>query len=238
MAVSFIFFDAGFTLLHPWPSVGHHYAQIAEQYGVKVESITLEAAFRPAWRAALAAQSGASELPYGTNLEEARVFWSRVIRECFRAAEVSPPEHPSYYREVFDRFAEADCWRLYPDVEPALELLKERGVPWGVLSNWDPRLRRILGGMGLLDRAEAVVLSCEARAEKPSPAIFRAAERACGRTSAEIALIGDEAKADGEGAHLAGWRHCLVLRSPKGNEPSNLVWEATLTDCVCAILDR
>lgn len=237
MPIRFVYFDAGFTLLHPHPSAGYHYARIAEKYGVRVDQNLIAGAFRPAWRQALARQSAATLLPYGRNLDEARLFWRGVIHACFEVAQVPPPNDPAYFSEVFDYFAQAECWRLYPDVEPALAMLEDRGIPYGVISNWDPRLRSVLEGIGLSGRLSSIILSCEAGYEKPRPEIYAAAQLAAGVPAEEIALIGDEPEADGHGALRAGWQQCLVDRSaaatPRADE---LRARNNLPDCLALIL--
>lgn len=237
MPVRFVYFDAGFTLLHPHPSAGHHYARIAEKYGVVVDETVIAGAFRPAWRQALARQSAATLLPYGRNLEEARVFWRGVIHACFEVAQVPPPDDPAYYDEVFEYFALAECWRLYPDVEEALAILEERGIPFGVISNWDPRLRPVLEGIGLSGRLSSIVLSCEVGREKPHREIYEAAQRAAGVPAEQVALIGDEAEADGHGALRAGWRQCLIDRGFTGSpREDGLTVHNNLRDCLALIL--
>jgi len=235
MPLRFLYFDAGFTLLHPWPSVGHHYAEVAAEWSVSASAPALDAAFRGAWRGALAGRDSA--LPYGRNLAEARVFWAGVVTECFRLAGAAAPTEQAFHDAVFDRFAEARCWRLYPDVNPALALLEERGIPFGVLSNWDPRLRPVLDALGLGPRLSALVISSEAGCEKPRPGIYQVALRAAGNPEpASIGLIGDEPESDGHGALRAGWRQCLILREPGALPPAGLIVRNSLTDAVAALL--
>lgn len=217
-ACSFIYFDAGFTLLRPSPSVGFHYAARAAAHGFAADAAALDANFLRAWKVCRARQN--SPLPHGADLPEARAFWTKVVRECFLLAGATPPDRPAYYDEVFELFADASAWALYDDVEAALGVLDARGIPYGVLSNWDLRLRSILRGMGLLPRLASLVLSCEVGAEKPSPVIFEAALRATGLSDpAALGMIGDEPEADGHGALRAGWRQCLVLRDSPAAAP-------------------
>ncbi|CAN5225431.1 hypothetical protein BH09SUM1_BH09SUM1_28660 [soil metagenome] len=235
-AIPFIYFDAGFTLIRPAPSVGHHYGECARRFGVECEAAALDASFVTAWKATRATSAVSAALPHGRNLEEALGFWTLVVKECFRGAGHAAPADPRYYQELFDLFADAGCWALYEDVPEALRLIEEAGARWGVLSNWDPRLHSVLRGMGLAERASAVVISSEAGAEKPSPEIFLRAQAAAGVADpANLALIGDEPSADGHGALAAGWRQCLVWRHPTP-APAGLASGPKLTDCVRQIL--
>ncbi len=215
----FIYFDAGLTLLRPKPSVGYHYASVAAEFGAVADGDRLEKAFLAVWPAlAEVPLNEPGTPPYGRTMEEAREFWKEIVRRTFDLAEQTLPHGPEFQGALFDRFAEAGSWELFPDVEPALRQLEERGVPWGILSNWDPRLRSILGGFGLLNRLEALVISAEVGVEKPSPAIFRAAEEACGGLPPEsLALVGDNPTDDVAGAQAAGWRSFHVRRTRDGN---------------------
>jgi putative hydrolase of the HAD superfamily len=231
-----ILFDAGFTLLEPWPGVGHWYAEHARAYGVNAEAGALDKAFVAAWKSARAASTRA--LPYGGTDEEALEFWAGVVRETFRIAGHDCPTQQSYYEEVFDAFARGDRWRLYDDVEPALELLAHRGVRVGILSNWDRRLHQVVKELGLRERVGCVLVSAEVGAEKPDERTFDAGRAAMGLGADDVmGYIGDEPEADGFGALRAGWRQCLVWRRSDKSPPAELAARSTLTECVRALLD-
>lgn len=212
----FIYFDAGFTLLHPHPSVGFHYAAIAAKYHVHIPAAQIDAAFVGAWKAArnaVAPHKTTGAPAYGSTRAEALTFWTRVIRLCFRD---QTPDDPQFYEDLFDHFAKPECWRLYNDVPPALALLEERGIPFGVISNWDSRLRPLLDGLGILPKLSALILSSEAGYEKPHPNIYHTATNAVPEPLRNaIGLIGDEPEADGTAPLAAGWQQCLIQRSAK-----------------------
>jgi FMN phosphatase YigB (HAD superfamily) len=54
--------------------------------------------------------------------------------------------------------------------------LKSLNLRIGFVSNWDLRLRNLLAELGLLDLADAVVISAELVSEKPDPLL----QAACG----------------------------------------------------------
>lgn len=236
MSDLFVYFDAGFTLIHPYPSIGHWYGSAARRHGIDVPTPTLDAAFFKAWKVARSTCQHAGELPYGRTREEALAFWSEVIRACFVESGVEAPADPEYYREVFDQFATAECWRQFADVESAFARLDAARVRYGVLSNWDARLAPVLKEMRLLPRLGAVIVSSDVGAEKPSAAIFAAGELAASPAT-RFALIGDEPEADGRGALAAGWGQCLVWRSQKP-APEGLASAPTLLDAVEDVLAR
>ena len=221
MRCTFVYFDAGFTLIKPNPSVGYHYAEVARRYGIEADPGRIDAAFPDAWRTARRTAPAAPGVPYGRNIEEAITFWTVVVENAFRGAGFEPPpRNSSYYRTIFHHFAHPECWKLYPDVEPALDLLDAEGLRYGVLSNFDPRIHQILEGLGLKQRLARLLTSSEIGSEKPAPALFeRARQMLSGEEALRPGLIGDEPDADGFGAFEAGWKQCLVIR--KGDLPTH-----------------
>ena len=238
MSSTFLYFDAAFTLFRPMPSVGHHYAAVARGFGVDADAAKLEAAFVPAWRHARKVAAVTRELPYGRNRAEAVGFWTVVVEAVFREAGFAAPALESgYYEAVYDHFEDASCWQLYPDVEPALALLEAARVPFGILSNFDPRLHKLVAGLGIGGRMSHVVCSSEAGAEKPDRRIFdHARGLLTPAEAAEPALVGDEPEADGVGPLAAGWRQCLVARHGVRGLPEGVVARPGLVEAVELLL--
>lgn len=95
------------------------------------------------------------------------------------------------------------------DVKPTLELLKERGLKLGLISNtgWtsdhhDPDLERF----GLKDLLNCRMYSCEVGWEKPAPQIFKAAMECLGVEPQEAVMVGDFLRYDVAGAHGVGMK--------------------------------
>src|SRR5262249_31362134 len=127
----------------------------------------------------------------------------------------------TFFSDLYDRFAQADTWRVFDDVLPALELLKSRGLKVGIISNWDERLRPLIRRLNLDIYVQTIVISCEAGACKPSPAIFQQAARELDLQPSEILHIGDSPALDVVGATAAGLQALLLSRSEKA-KPSQL----------------
>jgi putative hydrolase of the HAD superfamily len=87
----------------------------------------------------------------------------------------------------------------------ACRTLAEAGMKLAVVSNWDVGLHDHLRALGVDSLVDAVVTSAEARAPKPSPAIFELALRRLGTPADRAVHVGDGA-ADAEGARAAGVR--------------------------------
>jgi putative hydrolase of the HAD superfamily len=127
---------------------------------------------------------------------------AKLRRDCagvFLAALAAPLDP----QEFAPAFVGALRFRLLPGVEEALEELRSRGLALAVVSNWDCSLRGWLCGLGLGSRVAVVVTSAEVGAEKPDPALFRAALRRLSVTASRTLHVGNS-PADEEGARAAG----------------------------------
>ena len=203
-SIQAITFDAGGTLIQPWPSVGHIYAEIAARHGfTHLSAEKLNMKFAAAWR----------ELK---NFNHTREEWAALVDQAFAGAPGSPPSR-TFFPELYERFAGSDAWRVFEDVLPALDALAAAGIQLAVISNWDERLRPLLKQMSLAKYFETAVISCEVGFSKPSPVIFEHAARRLGLAPGLILHVGDSLEADVRGAKSAGF-HALLLDRGKERE--------------------
>src|SRR5262245_57594577 len=117
-------FDAGGTLIKPWPSVGHVYAEVATRHGVRsVPAEALTRQFAAAW----------SRL---ANFSHSREEWAGLVDETFAGFVAEPPSR-TFFPELYNRFASSDAWHVFEDVLPALNALAALDLRLAVVSNWD-----------------------------------------------------------------------------------------------------
>lgn len=102
--------------------------------------------------------------------------------------------------------------RAYPDAEPALHALRDRGLQIVVVSNWDCSLGEVLERCGLAPYLDDAVSSAESGHRKPDPGIFETALELAGCEPAEALHVGDSPVEDGEGARAAGVPVLLIDR--------------------------
>jgi putative hydrolase of the HAD superfamily len=194
-------FDVGGTLINPWPSVGHVYAEVAARHGIRnLSAEVLQARFRAAWRAC-------------KNFNDTKAGWMELVDEVFHGLAAEPPS-VTFFPELYERFARPDAWRIFDDVPPALEELTARGMRLGVISNWDERLRELLRGLRLDNYFETIIISCEAGYSKPSPVIFERAAEGLGLPPGSVLHVGDSLEMDVRGAESAGF-HAVQIRRGK-----------------------
>lgn len=205
--------DAVGTLIGLRRSVGHTYAALAGRHGLMVEPAAIDRVFPGVLRAAPPLAFPGLE---GQELLAAeRQWWGQRIEDTFRSTseENSELELPSQLaRELFDRFAEADLWQVYPDVIAPLSRWRGAGLRLAVVSNFDQRLHGLLQALGLAELLESVVVSSAAGAAKPSPRPFELALDGLGISAGQAWHVGDSPE-DVAGARAAGIV-CLLIRRP------------------------
>lgn len=108
-------------------------------------------------------------------------------------------------------------FEAFPDAEPALAELRERGLRLVVVSNWDCGLAEVLERIGLLALVDAVVVSAVVGAPKPDRRLFAAALAAAGCAASEAVHVGDSIDHDLAGARAAGIRALLLDRAGRGD---------------------
>lgn len=190
-------FDVGGTLIEPWPSVGHIYAEVASRFGVSAAPEQLNRQFAAAWRTK-------------RGFDYSREAWLDLVERSFKG--IAEPLPEGYFAAVYERFAEADAWRVFDDVLPALDTLAKRGIRLGVISNWDERLEPLLERLGLRQRFEVIVVSCHAGFTKPSPEIFRLTLERLALAPDAVLHVGDSRTEDVSGACAAGLHTRLIQR--------------------------
>jgi putative hydrolase of the HAD superfamily len=193
-----ITFDVGGTLIEPWPSVGHIYAEVAAKHGIAGASArVLNRHFAAAWRAQ-------------KSFDYTREGWRGVVEATFR--KLTKAQSRSLFPDLYLRFAQPAAWRIFDDVLPTLRELRTQGVKLGIISNWDERLRPLLKSLNLDRFFAAIVVSCEVRACKPLPQIFERALKELKLPEGEVLHVGDSFRLDVRGARNAGMRALLLRR--------------------------
>jgi len=202
MKIAAVTFDVGGSLIQPWPSVGHVYAEVATSHGEKdLPAGLLEARFKSAWCAQ-------NDFAY------TREAWAELVDQTFLGLCAKPPSQ-TFFPELYEHFAQPEAWRIFDDVLSTLEELATKGVRLGVISNWDERLRGLLRRLKLDGFFETIVVSCEVGFAKPSPVIFAQAAEKLGLPPESILHIGDSFEMDVQGARSAGLKALRLVRAAR-----------------------
>jgi putative hydrolase of the HAD superfamily len=239
--VKAVFFDVGGTLIHPWPSVGEIYATVAARHGITITPEQAERGFRASWKALkhesnvaapyerrrrkTGSESAVPDRRYSPppvptthakyELTVSRKDWWREL--VFR---VFGQRNEACFDELFDCFAHAHAWKLYPDAIDTLREVRVNRMHVGVISNWDERLRPLLHELGIAPMLDSITVSCEVGAEKPHREIFHAALEAAGVRPDEASHVGDSYEEDVRGAEVIGMGAVLLDREDREREKS------------------
>lgn len=190
-------FDAGGTLIEPWPSVGEVYASVAREFGIDCSAARLNAQFVNAWTTR-------------TSFKYSRDEWHDVVRHSFLGiSEVSQ----QLFDAIYDRFAQSDAWLIYDDVIPCLQSLESDGLKLAVVSNWDDRLIPLLDKLGLATYFDEIIVSAVHGAHKPDPSIFDLAAEKLGVPISRLLHVGDSLREDVNGALSSGASGLRIRRS-------------------------
>lgn len=207
-----ILLDAVGTLFGVQGSVGDVYCQVARIFGVEAEAATLDRAFFQAFATAPPMAFPGVE-PDSLSQQEFQ-WWQTLAIETFGQAGYLDQfqDFDAFFQALYDHFATAQPWFVYPEVPATLTQWREAGIQLGVLSNFDSRLFAVLDTLGLAEFFTTVTISTAAGAAKPDPQVFAIALQKHNCPAAEAIHIGDSYRADYQGAQQAGLRAFWLQR--------------------------
>lgn len=221
----FVLFDAGETLFGPRESFGATYARVLAPMGIEAEASAFEAGLRVTWeQLTRIVPPGADRYRFFEGGENG--YWLQVARGAIERA-LEAPITAALAEAALQRlraaFREREAWEVFPDVVPALALLRRRGVRTAIVSNWDSRLPEVLRLLELESYFDALIVSHLEGIEKPHPEIFRRAVAKLRADPQRTLHVGDVPELDLEGARAAGIEAVLVDRRGRlGNAPGAL----------------
>lgn len=207
-----IFLDAVGTIIGLKESVGSIYSSFAKAYGVTVDPVLIDQAFRSNFgksRPLAFADAQIEEINY---LEFS--WWKNLVSSCFTT--VGAIEQFSdwdiFFAELYQYFATVEPWIVYPDVPIALEQWYFQKIQLGVISNFDSRLEPLLQDLALRDYFQSLTISSQVGIAKPNPEIFKLALAKHNCQPQNAWHIGDSQKDDYQGASGVGIKAFLLRR--------------------------
>jgi len=142
--------------------------------------------------------------------------YARILRTC------GAEPRPELVRALVDRGMELllASGRLFDDVLPFMAGLRARGIKIAIVSNCDEQARGLLGWLGVTPLADALILSCEVGAAKPSARIFQRALQVLGVSAAAALFVDDNPGFCAQAAAL-GIRTAQIVRGePAADVPA------------------
>ncbi|HEY7442286.1 MAG TPA: HAD-IA family hydrolase [Vicinamibacterales bacterium] len=199
-----VFFDVDFTLIYPGPTFrGEGYQQFCARHGMSVEPSRFD-------QAVLDASFLLDEAQDHIYDPEIFIRYTRYIIERMGGA---GPEVDACAREIYQEWAACQHFSLYEDVAPTLNVLAERELRLGLISNTHRSLTSFQSHFELERLISAAISSSEHGFMKPHPSIFEAGLKLLDVAPSEAMMVGDSFKQDIEGARRIGMHAVLVNRS-------------------------
>lgn len=203
MAINFIWFDLGYTLVYQ--DREQVYVRYLAEQGLDIPQARIEEAYH------LADKYFMREYP-GVLAKERDTFFPWYLGVLNHSLRLHF-DLTKQYQRILEIQQEQECsWRSFSFTHSVLETLKERSYGVGLISNWDHTARDVLGRNGLLPLLDQIVISSEVGIEKPDQAIFQLAVERAGTAPEESLYVGDNYYDDVVGSERAGMQSCLINR--------------------------
>ena len=207
-AIEMVFFDAGETLLRPYPSFPELFAHTVGKHGHDVSPAEVEALQeRLAPHLVELLEESGVEKP-SLSAEASFTFWTHLYRRLL--GELNLDE--GLTEVLYGVFSDSSSYKLFDDVLPTLKRLEELGYRIGLISNFEGWLEKMLVELEIGHVFDVSVISGLEGMEKPDPAIYELAVERSGVAPERSVHIGDSPKMDVEPAHSVGIRPILLDR--------------------------
>lgn len=206
-----IVFDSTGTLMVPSPEAAEVYAAVAARYGGPVTVGDVRTRLKAAMNRHFLDGNETS----ATDQSHERERWKKIVRDSI---ELEGDTLEAAFSELWRHFASAQHWRLYDDVAPTIDRLRDQGYRIAVASNFDERLTAIIEEMQIDDWFDAVLISADLGWSKPNTNFYDAATKRLEATDRNrLLMIGDTERGDVLAARQAGWQARHLIRS--GGQP-------------------
>ena len=206
MAVSFVWFDIGYTLLYMQRE--GTYQQALKEFGHEVALDEIEREFH------LTDKLFMRNYP-GLFLKDRNVFMPSYlgIMNYRLGLNLNVCELDLCWEEIKKNID--NYWLPFDGVKEVLAELKQNSVGLGVISNWDCTARDILSKAGLIDFFDHLVISCEVDCIKPDPRIFEIALQKVTVPAGDCIYIGDNYYDDALGSRQVDMPAMIINRFGK-----------------------
>jgi putative hydrolase of the HAD superfamily len=209
-----VFFDAGFTLLHPSPSIVVVCQQACQKLGLHVDLSRWQQSMESAEQFRFHLLQ--SNRYIWADEQDIAEFWFGYYRSLLHpliAEHDQETRLDQLVHAITEEFEKHTNWQLYPDVKPTLEAFRVKGYSLGVISDWNVALGPLLRQFDLTQYFDYLVISAIARYAKPSPMLYDMALERANAIPDYTIHIGDSYIHDVLGARSVGITPILLDRT-------------------------
>ena len=225
MGIKAVLFDLGNTLVKLWvPETVYHRILTSFKINRSIEEIR---------EALVKAQKDSERLKYEQLFGKIpyEEYWNK--RDGLLLKHLGLPLDRKLLKKIQTRwFDYAEC-PLFPDVNPVLSKLRERGLKMGIISTaYEQDIEAITQKTGLQKELFEVIVGADTlKKTKPDPEVFKYALTKLKVKPQETLFVGDEIDADYRGAENAGIHALLIQRTEnRTSQTSDLSTIASLEE--------
>jgi putative hydrolase of the HAD superfamily len=233
-AIRTIFFDAGFTLIRPYPSTPEVCHKVCQQLDLHIDLSLVEERMEEAEDYFLR-QTRSNRYTWASD-QAINELWIGYYMSLLRPLVVEHDE-PRLYQlalAINEEFDKHTSWEVFPDVLPVLQALRTRNYTLGVISDWGIALGPILRQLSLSRYFDCLLVSATTRYAKPSPILYQQALERANAIPDYTLHIGDSYIHDVLGARSVGITPILLDRAARF-KPENV--DCLLTHSLSDLLD-
>lgn len=231
-----ISFDVGWTLAYPRQPMWALFADVCREAGVVSSARDVEELVHGmmAMSRERAMQGFTADAEHSDSDAEFAALFGLMGQLVFAAAGAAE-DAVRLSTTFLERFWTGSNWVVFPDVLPALETLRQRGVRVGVLSNASSELLGFLAQLGLTPYLDFTVVSAIEGRKKPDRRLYEVALQRAGTAPSETVHVGDMYVEDVLGARNVGVRPFLIERGPHAMFPNHPESVGLLDDGVAVV---
>ncbi|MEO0476373.1 MAG: HAD family hydrolase [Planctomycetota bacterium] len=163
-------------------------------------------------------------LAINTALTNPNMTLARFAQRCG----VSPEEVHAYCAELESDLANV---RLFDDVQPTLQALRDRNVKLALVSNLAAPYKQPVQRLGLERYFDVLIYSCDVRVRKPDPRIYEITLGALNCAAKDAAMVGDSFASDVTGPAAIGIKGIHLTRSGRPTQAEHVI--TTLRELIC-----
>ncbi|MDP9224756.1 MAG: HAD-IA family hydrolase [Actinomycetota bacterium] len=210
--IKIIFFDAGGTILEPYPTFAEAFTRICRSHGYEVSPRDVRGVLHDLGPdvGEVAEETGVFNAT--TSPEKSRVFWGHLYERFLEALGISDP---ALRDDLLATFSDKSSYKLFPDVLDAFSELRQMGYRLGLISNFERWLEEVLVEEKAGDIFDVRVISGIEGVEKPDVEIYRLALSRAHAGASECVHVGDSMTNDIEPARAVGMKVVLIDRSDR-----------------------
>ena len=207
-----VFFDAGFTLIHPYPSTPEICQQVCQRLNLHIHLDAVRERMTEA-QDYYYRQMRLNHHTWGSE-QAISEFWISYYMNLLRPF-IEEHDEPRLYQlaqVINQEFDKHTSWEVYPDVLPTLQMLRSHKYTLGVISDWGISLGPILRRLNLTPYFDCLLVSAVTRHAKPSPMLYEMALQRANSIADYTLHVGDSYIHDVLGARAVGMTPVLLDR--------------------------